>query len=172
MKVRLPCWGVLLGWTVCFATILAVIFGPIHTTAAGYKVTVTEAVFYETFSRISWCVAIAWIVFACQAGYGGPINSILSFKLWAPFCRLTYCMYIVHFVVQTTIFGNLKTDVTFSEFNTFQEFWASFGFTFCVAVIFVLAFESPVIGLEKLFRKEKARKPTISASSTQTILSV
>lgn len=173
IKFRLPKWAVFLGWAVCLATMLAVIFGPIHTTVPGYKPSVTEAVFYETFSRISWCIAIGWIVFACQSGYGGPINSILSFSIWAPFCRLTYCMYIVHFVVQTTIFGNLKTDVTFSDFNAIQEFWSSFGLTLCVAIVFVLAFESPIIGLEKVFiRKEKTRSPAMSTTSSQRALEV
>lgn len=172
IKFRLPAWGVILGWVVCLGTMLSVIFGPIHTTAAGYKPSVTEAVFYETFSRISWCLAIGWIVFACQTGYGGPINSILSFKMWAPFCRVTYCMYIVHFMVQTTIFGNLKTDVTFSNFNAVQEFWASFGLSFCIAIVFVLAFESPILGLEKVFiRKGKSKSREVSASSSQNMLS-
>ena len=32
-------------------------------------------------------------------GLGGPINTILSWRAWAPLARLSYCIYLVHMTV-------------------------------------------------------------------------
>jgi len=33
-----------------------------------------EASVYQGFSRLSWGLAIGWIIFACARGYGGRID--------------------------------------------------------------------------------------------------
>ena len=39
---------------------------------------------YETLSRDAWAVALAWIVYACNYGYGGEslIGELSSLLLW------------------------------------------------------------------------------------------
>lgn len=128
----------------------AVIFGPYSMSNSEYETTITIAVTYEVFSRVFWSFSIGWIVFACQFGYGGPINSILSAKIWTPFSRLTYSMYLLHFVVQIIIFGSSKTEISGSNFDAILMFWSSFGIILTSSLFFVLAFESPIIALEKI----------------------
>nr|CAD7393862.1 unnamed protein product [Timema cristinae] len=52
--------------------------------------------FYFALFRTCWALGVAWIVFSCVAGYGGPVNKLLSWKGWIPLSRLTYCIYLVH----------------------------------------------------------------------------
>nr|CAD7433099.1 unnamed protein product [Timema monikensis] len=52
--------------------------------------------FYFALFRTCWALGVAWIVFSCVAGYGGPVNTLLSWKGWIPLSRLTYCIYLVH----------------------------------------------------------------------------
>lgn len=43
-----------------------------------------------------WGVALAWVAIACCTGYGGLINSGLSYRGLLPLSRLTYCAYLIH----------------------------------------------------------------------------
>ncbi|XP_055370763.1 uncharacterized protein LOC129605190 [Condylostylus longicornis] len=153
-KTKLPKVVVFCGWFVSIAIILAVIIGPYNRVReGGGNPTKIESSFYEAFSRTSWSIALAWIVFACHKGYGGMINSFLSWTIWEPFSRLTYSIYIVHFPIQYLVNANTKHDKYFSNFDVMYKFWGDFGFTLCIATLLTLSFESPIIGIEKVLFK-------------------
>ena len=40
--------------------------------------------------------------------YTGFVNTLLSWKAWAPLSRLTYGVYLVHLVVLNVLAGNFK----------------------------------------------------------------
>ncbi|PAV74541.1 hypothetical protein WR25_26816 [Diploscapter pachys] len=52
---------------------------------------------YQNLSRIGWAIAVCWVVIANHVGWGGPINDFMSYPLWQPLGRLSYCAYIVHY---------------------------------------------------------------------------
>ena len=54
--------------------------------------------FYNGFHRLAWALVLSWVIFACTKGLGGPINTFLSWRAWAPLARMSYCMYLVHMV--------------------------------------------------------------------------
>ena len=93
----IPRWAIALGWTVSTVSALAIQMGPYELlqpeNAAKYCGTV-DAIFYGSFHRLAWGIVIAWIIFACVNGYGGIVNSFLSWKVFIPLGRLTYCTYI------------------------------------------------------------------------------
>lgn len=71
--------------------------------------------FYESISRVSWAAALAWLVFACNNGLGGPVNWFLSLSAWQPFSRLSYTIYLVHLPVQLVLAAQVRTGTFFSD---------------------------------------------------------
>ncbi|VDD91540.1 unnamed protein product, partial [Enterobius vermicularis] len=58
--------------------------------------------FYGSTHRISWAVAVAWIIYACHTGVGGLVDRILSHKNLILFSSLSYSVYLLHLFV---VFG-------------------------------------------------------------------
>lgn len=112
----------MIGWIICFTTLLSIIFGPYFTISSSESASVFHAAAYESLKRVSWSIALAWIVFACHFGFGGIVNSILSHPIWQPLGRLNYCMYLVHITVQTINFGTVRTDAYFSDYRLVSSF--------------------------------------------------
>lgn len=101
---------------------LAIVIGPINVTREGHNKSDIEATLYDSLSRVGWALVICWVIFACHRGYSPHINKLLSNPVWMPLYRLNYCIYLSHFLVQIVIFGNMQTDVHFSDFNTVSLF--------------------------------------------------
>ncbi|XP_055842818.1 nose resistant to fluoxetine protein 6-like [Episyrphus balteatus] len=148
----------IIGWIGSFFTITAIVFGPIFSLQANDGTgTVFEAAMYESLKRCSWAVAHAWITFACHYGYGGFVDTFLSHPFWQPLGRLSYALYMMHMTVLLMNFGMTRTEIYFSVYNQFLIFWSTLGITLFVAIYVTLAFESPILILEKLiFNREKS----------------
>ena len=56
---------------------------------------------YNGLHRLAWSAVLSWVIFACTKGLGGPINTFLSWRAWAPLARMSYCMYLVHIATIT-----------------------------------------------------------------------
>ncbi|ELT96272.1 hypothetical protein CAPTEDRAFT_85683, partial [Capitella teleta] len=50
----------------------------------------------ESTRRISFSLGVSMLIFACTTGYGGLINTFLSWKFFIPLSRLTYIGYLLH----------------------------------------------------------------------------
>lgn len=105
--------SVVTGWSICFISILLVIFIPHDLYKLPENLFLTSL--YHTTYRTIWTLCISWIVFACQFGYGGPINSFLSFSIWRPFVRLAFCFYLLHMQIQTIDIGFYRTPGYFTD---------------------------------------------------------
>lgn len=70
-----------LGGVLNIVIILAVLqgLGPPH--AYGTLPSRAEAIVYNAISRTLWAVGIAWIVFACEVGYGGGLKVTHPFMI-------------------------------------------------------------------------------------------
>lgn len=131
-QVKIPTMYNLLGWSVAIATIFSVVFGPYNSLQKGYESTALEAATYDQFSRVGWGIALSWVIFACHHGYGGVINDFLSHPAWQIISKLSFCMYMVHFLVQITIYGNTQTSLYFSDFDSVSFFKHFFYFIFII----------------------------------------
>ncbi|KAL6448083.1 hypothetical protein ACFW04_000249 [Cataglyphis niger] len=60
------------------------------------NISVLSTAVYVALSRTIWAIGIAWIVIACSTKHGGIIGQVLSFKVWIPLSRLTYCAYLLN----------------------------------------------------------------------------
>ncbi|XP_055842813.1 nose resistant to fluoxetine protein 6-like [Episyrphus balteatus] len=155
----------ILGWLISFSILIAIIFGPYFTINANMEGTVLEAAFYEAWKRVSWAIALTWIVFACHFGFGGVVNTFLSHPFWQPLGRLTFSLYLIHMTVVRINFGKIRTELHYSNYNLvcfILLFLGCFGISLMAAIIVTLTFESPVLVLEKfLFNRRKSETSNI-----------
>lgn len=146
-----------LGWLMSIGTILAIIFGQYPLQQIDAKENLIRDAFYESCSRVTWCVALGWIIFACVKGYGGIINYILTWSIWMPFARLSYSIYLTHFIIQMLLITTSRTTSYFNDINVYHSFWGDFGFALTVSIFWCLAFESPIVILEKYLIPSKLK---------------
>ena len=61
------------GWTIAFATGLAIVYGLDIPSIYydGKTVSMTENILYGGFHRLAWAMAVSWVIFTCSRGYGG-----------------------------------------------------------------------------------------------------
>lgn len=142
------------------------VFGLYPIYQSSHKTTTLESAFFEPFSRVGWGICLSWIIFACVLGYGGPINWLLSLPQWQPIGRLSYSIYIVHMPIQLMLSTSARTTSYFSDVNAIHAFWGDFGITLTVAVFWTMAFESPVLTLEKILLG--SRKPNSKSNGQIT----
>lgn len=115
----------LIGWLVSTGTLIAVIWGPSQENDFIYKATIAEAASYEAFSKIAWSLSLSLIILICHTGNGGFVGNVLSHPAWRPLSRLSFSVYLVHYVYQPMKYGNVKTDLHLSN-NDLVRFWELF----------------------------------------------
>lgn len=104
-------------WILTLGTMATVIFSNYPLVQVDSKATPIVYGLYDTLSRLTWAIALCYLIFACVHGYGGPINWFLSHPLWQPLSRLSYSIYLVHFPVIMITTATMKSSLYFSEFN-------------------------------------------------------
>ncbi|KHJ77108.1 hypothetical protein OESDEN_23272 [Oesophagostomum dentatum] len=91
-------------WIATFAVMTFTVFG-LKDWISGHQWDLLPRALYSTFARQLWAFALAWIVIACYYGYGGVINTVMSWPFWIPLARLSYSTYLVHIWVLTLVVG-------------------------------------------------------------------
>ncbi|KAL5273210.1 hypothetical protein ACFFRR_000150 [Megaselia abdita] len=167
-RIRMGWMAVAGGWTLCLALLAICIFALYPSNLDGaHKLTSVESAFYIAFSRIAWPLGLSWLVFACTYGYGGFVNTFLSWSIWEPFSRLSYCVYLIHLIVETAHGGVTRSSTYFSDFEMVNRFWGDFGITLLISIVVYLVFEAPMAGVEKaLFGKSNSNQTTSAIPST------
>ncbi|KAL4237445.1 hypothetical protein ACF0H5_002162 [Mactra antiquata] len=141
-------------WCCAIATALAVIYGQYYYNHhPNTKMTMTASVFYVSLSRTAWSLCLAWVVLACVSGNGGPVKDILSWKIWAPLGRLTYCAYLVHPIVIYTFYFNMYETIHATDLLLIYFFIGHLVISYAVAFVVSMLVEAPMIQLEKLLLK-------------------
>ncbi|CAG7823120.1 unnamed protein product [Allacma fusca] len=122
--------------------------------------TSAHSAIYAGIHRQVFSISIAWIVFACVTGYGGWVNSFLSWKVFMPLGRLTFCMYITSNHLQL-IYHLMQPHAAHSSvYNTVYLFFAHLVMSGLVAYLLTTSVETPFMQLEKmLFASQLQPKP-------------
>ncbi|XP_077989866.1 nose resistant to fluoxetine protein 6-like [Glandiceps talaboti] len=143
----------LLCWALAVGVGLTLLYG-LYPTADGAHPDQWLAVLYQSTNRFIFAVVVAWVIFACATGNGGPINTLLSWSAWIPLARLTYCAYLVHPMVMFLYYWSLDELIHYTDITAAYIYIAHVVISYLVAFVISLAIESPMIGLEKLiFRR-------------------
>lgn len=102
-QVKIPIVLVILGWLLSAAAALYGIYAILPWYDPDYEIPKGYGYFYAAISRPLWGFSIGWVIFACIKGYGGLINRFLSWSVFMPLGRLTFCVYLTSYRITRLI---------------------------------------------------------------------
>ncbi|XP_075235050.1 nose resistant to fluoxetine protein 6-like [Lycorma delicatula] len=109
-----------------------------------------ESAFYTGLQSVLWSLGMAWMIFACETGYAGPIRSFLASKLFQPLGKLTFSIYLIHGSIQYLLLGTMKTPHYVDTIANLIGFSGVMTVTVVTSYLFCMIFELPFINLEKI----------------------
>ncbi|XP_069123540.1 nose resistant to fluoxetine protein 6-like [Argopecten irradians] len=109
---------------------------------------------YNALHRSVWGMCVCWVIFACVTGNGGIVNDFLSWKLFVPLGRLSYCIYLTHILVINYYFQTMRQPLYGTTLEYTFIFLGCLVLSILTATVATLAFETPMMALEKIiFRR-------------------
>uniref|UniRef100_A0AC35EUY7 Nose resistant-to-fluoxetine protein N-terminal domain-containing protein n=1 Tax=Panagrolaimus sp. PS1159 TaxID=55785 RepID=A0AC35EUY7_9BILA len=130
-------------WAIGASIMLTVLFGLYHYNQ-GNPLSLFWRAAYSALSKPAWGLGLTWLIVSCYYGYGGPINQFMSWNIWVPLGRLSYCAYLVHYPLISYVYGLEKNAIYFSTL------------TFAFALILSVMVEVPAGKLETLLLRPKS----------------
>ncbi|KAF8375851.1 oac-39 [Pristionchus pacificus] len=129
-------------WILTFALGLTLILG-LHSQTTGTLIPIFWRSMYSAFSKPAWALVLSWIVISCYYGYGGPINSFMSWHIWVPLGRLSYCGYLVHYPIIYLTLSEIHDENYFSSFIDFviRSLIPLIAITYFVSIFWSACFE-------------------------------
>lgn len=97
---------VIFGWLMTTTLLITLSYSTYFWVIGKWQYTRIESTIFCLIGPIIWSVCLGWIILACQYGYGGWINHILSCKLFIVLGKASYIVYLSHFLVLFTFFGS------------------------------------------------------------------
>lgn len=154
--VKLSNIKVLLLWILALSSMLVVLYSQsFFVKGAEYKVFWSSL--YNSLARPVWSFGVCLVILLCSFGYGGWINKFLSCSVFNVLIRLNYSIYLVHMLIlYVFVSSNFKAPLYLSLEKVFHEFWGDYAFSFFLAILWTLMFESPIIALEKYFKNGRS----------------
>ena len=132
--------------------LFACVYGLCNSSDRG-GLSLAENILYFMFSRFTWGVGLALIVFTCHNGYASAINSFLSMSFWVPLGRLTYTAYLVHPIVILVYINTLREPFTYTNISLAVNYTAMVVLSLGVAGIISLFVEFPLHNMERAIFK-------------------
>ncbi|OWF53651.1 nose resistant to fluoxetine protein 6-like [Mizuhopecten yessoensis] len=148
----------LLGWAVATTMACVVLYGLYEPLRGNETLSTEVSALYNTVHRSIWGACVCWVIFSCANGSGGFVNTLLSWSGFVPLSRLTYCAYLVHPILQFTVYSSLRQLFVMRDLSMITYFLAFLVMAYGVAFVVSLAFESPMMGLEKAIFKRGKKK--------------
>lgn len=106
-----------LSWLSAFLGFFWCFWAPAHLSEKNYQYDSSQSAQYAALSSIVFALSLAWVVFACNFGYGGILNGILCSKLMIFLNRISYSLYLIQFIVFFTFVGRQRHTEHFSLTN-------------------------------------------------------
>ena len=137
-------------WSIGIVLCLVTMFGTHGEYNFTHHFSDMENVVYLMFSGLAWSIGIAIIIYICNTGYGGVVNSFLSLSGWEPLAKLSYgvalCNPLVLFYILGTLQSSLKyTDTVYAMITLF-----TIMFSYGISVITAVFVEQPLINVVSL----------------------
>lgn len=148
--LKLPAWSVAIGWLLSTGLVLTVMFAIQPWMNPENTIPEVAGFFYSSFHRFCFGLSISWVIFACIKGYGGLVNSFLSWSVFMPLGRLCFCVYLVSLHVQMALQMGVKVPIKFESYVMTNLFFAHMVMSYIMGFFATMLFESPFIILQKL----------------------
>ncbi|VEN61627.1 unnamed protein product [Callosobruchus maculatus] len=110
---------------------------------------VLEYSLYNSLCRLMWSLGICIIIFLCDKGYGGAVNRFLSHSVFSVLIKLNYSTYLLHILVIMYLNGQVRASHYAASYLNVFQFCSTYTITTAISFVWTLAFESPILILEK-----------------------
>ncbi|XP_034303620.2 nose resistant to fluoxetine protein 6 [Magallana gigas] len=150
----------LLVWAVSTTLACLVLYG-LYDSLNGNPLSTNVSSLYNATHRSVWGACVCWVIYACATGNGGFVNTVLSWSVFGPLARLSYCLYLVHPVIMYAYSYSSRTPIYLTDFTAIYLFLGNLVFSLMVACIASLVFEAPMMGLEKVLLGRDKKKDEI-----------
>ncbi|XP_039271604.2 nose resistant to fluoxetine protein 6-like [Styela clava] len=157
-KIKMNEVFVTLMWGAVIAVELSVIYGFCGPILYNYTPSNNVMYFYNAVSRPVWALGLSWVTIACVSGYGGPINSFLSWKFFVPLSRLSFCAYLIHPLIVSYIYISREYEMHFAIYLMVYYYLAVLLLSLGLAYLLSMTVEAPMAGILKLIFP-KSTKP-------------
>lgn len=107
-RIKISTKLLLLGYGFCMVVFGAIVMNISAMTTGSSAI---PTAIFNSFSRFLWSLAIASIIFTCITNNGGSVNEFLSSPTWKPLSKLSFCIYVLHYVIQLLKMGQNRTTV-------------------------------------------------------------
>ncbi|KAK2142229.1 hypothetical protein LSH36_983g00109 [Paralvinella palmiformis] len=156
-RPRIRVLWVIAGWLLAALCCLSALYG-LYGVSSNERVLPSGVnALYASVHRIVWALGVSWVIFACSTGYGGPVNTLLSWSGLVPLSRFTYMAYLIHPMVIAWVYGTNEAPVYICDTTIICMFVANLMLSYALAFILSVTLESPLIALEKLLLPQKNR---------------
>lgn len=107
-------------------------------------------IFYITFARTMWSVALVLMVILCTTDQGGIVERILSFSFWDPIGKLTYSAYLIHPILIRVVYFNRTTLFDYDGYMYVVHYLGFLVMAYGLATLLYCGVESPFGALVKM----------------------
>ena len=145
-------------WIIAITLCLIRIFGTYRVYSFTYHFSDLENVTFLMFSGLALSIGVAIIIYICNTGYGGVVNSFLSWPGWEPLVKLSYGVALCHFLVLCHFLGTLQSSLKYTD--TLYAMIALFTIvlSYGVSVIIAVFVEQPIFNVLSLYFKSAEKE--------------
>ncbi|KAJ8402353.1 hypothetical protein AAFF_G00368420 [Aldrovandia affinis] len=140
-------WQAVVGWTSSML-VMAVMVALAYVLREVPEQPSAPHAIYQGLHRTLWALAVAWIILACEEGYGGFVNKFLSMKLWVPLSNISYACYMIHPMLIILYNGQQDTPTHYTDITFFYLFLGHTVLSFVLGYFLTVLIEKPYMFLK------------------------
>ena len=126
------------GSLVCTLVLTSTIIFGLYPMWHGHVYSLAEEVLFNVLSRLTWGIALAFLVLACHNGYGGWLNAGLSWPGWTPLARLCFLTFLIHPIVLIATVESLQRTLHCTYVSTSVLMVGEITLSFVIASLYLL----------------------------------
>jgi len=140
------------------ALVSHVVFIIYPVTGEGDEWTTDQSAAYLTFSRTAFVIGVGLIVVPTFFLHSGVIKSILSNYLFAPLAKLTYGIYVIHFMILYAFIFSVQSTLVMNDLNVLYVYLGVVVTSMMAALILYLFIEMPFAKLDQTYLSSRVKR--------------